>query len=104
LISKNKNFKQEITYNSTGIDISTPFLNLPFYEISRVRKNSPADKVGLQERDVIVEINNNKVYKYSLNELLEILQGPPGKLVNFKIKRDNRYMFIELKIEDEIEL
>lgn len=70
-------------------DIKYSFSLKPLFKISNLRKNSPAEICGLRKGDLIVEINNNRVFNYSLQEINELLKSEDGKNIFMKINRDN---------------
>ncbi len=95
-IAESSEFK---TQQSTKISFSdtTPKINdvkysfslKPLFKIANLRKNSPAEICGLRKGDLILEINNNKVFNYTLQEINELLKSEEGKTINIKINRDN---------------
>ncbi len=57
--------------------------------VSSVKKSSPADKVGILPRDVIVEVNGKAIKDY--NELPRMIASlPVGKKVELKVLRDGK--------------
>lgn len=64
--------------------------------ISRVFENSPAEKGGIQENDVIIEFNGKSVRRYSdLPPLVGVVK--PGDKVEVKVVRDSKT--VKLKVE-----
>jgi PDZ domain len=75
-------------------DIKYSFSLKPLFKISNLRKNSPAEICGLKKGDLILEINNNKVFNYTLQEINELLKSEEGKTINITINRnDIEYQF-----------
>ncbi|WP_346882753.1 PDZ domain-containing protein [uncultured Algibacter sp.] len=60
----------------------------PAYTIVELRKDSPADKAGLQIGDVIINIDGKRAHLYSLQQITEILYGDAGKRIKIKVDRD----------------
>ena len=58
------------------------------YIISEVRKNSPAEKVGLKARDVVLKINDRPSYNYKLEEIIHIFSTNEGKKIKLLIERE----------------
>lgn len=66
--------------------------------ISKVMENSAAQKVGLQDYDVILEVNDIKVN--STSELHEIIiQFDPGEEINCTIKRKGKIQKVTLSLQ-----
>lgn len=66
--------------------------------ISSVSKNSPAQKAGLKEGDIIIEYNNRPVKDLSVfrNELALL---DPGVKVNLKIIRNGKKQMVTVKLD-----
>jgi serine protease Do len=57
--------------------------------IRRVERNSPAERAGLKEGDVIVEFNRQEVI--GVQQLTRLVrETPTGRTVDVKVRRDNR--------------
>lgn len=68
--------------------------------ISDIKKNSPADRAGLQIADIIVEINGERITDDS--SLLSIMQDSrAGDIWKIKVYRDKKIVTIELKLEKQ---
>jgi serine protease Do len=65
--------------------------------VSSVAENSPADKAGLKENDVILEINGVRV-EGTLQFGRLVSETPPGRAVTLKIVRDGKRMDIKATI------
>lgn len=64
-----------------------------------VVKNSPAEKVGLQEKDIILEVDGQQVNQD--NNLVNILQNYlPGDTLNLKVLRGDSNINVELVLAD----
>src|SRR5215831_3924405 len=57
--------------------------------IRRVEPNSPAEKAGLKEDDVVVEFNKQEVM--GVQQLMRLVrETPAGRTVDVKVLRNNR--------------
>ena len=72
----------------------------PVYTISNIRKNSPAELSGLQKGDIIISINNVTGYKYSLQEINNLLRSEEGKWLYFEIERDSKILKFKFQLKD----
>lgn len=84
-----EDFNEDVdgTYQGIGAEIKYNEDKLPI--IGKVFSNSPAEKAGLQENDIIYKVNGEDVTKKSLSEIAEVVKGEQGTDVNITIKRDN---------------
>ncbi len=93
LINKNASITLDVAQDKL-VNFKYKFSLKPVFKIMSVRKNSPAAACGLIKDDVILTINKDKVYRYSLQELNEILKSEEGKWITLEIKRNNKtYVF-----------
>lgn len=104
LVKPNRNFNDKFRYNVSGLEITTPILNFPYFVVSEVRKDSPADQAGLQRGDVIVELEYERVYNFTLSELLEVFHSSQDKKIKLYIQRGQEFMNFELELKDVLKL
>ncbi len=90
------------TYQGIGAEIKYNESNLP--AIGEVFENSPAEKAGLKENDIILKVNDVDVKDKSLSEIADIVKGNSGTKVNMTIKHDNeeKTLTIERAVVDNI--
>lgn len=70
------------------------------YDDKAVLPNSPAEKAGVKENDIILEIDGEKIT--SENGLTDILQRKKiGQKINLKILREGREIFLEALLEEK---
>ncbi len=74
----------------------------PGIEISNIRKNSVADKAGLEIEDRIVSINGKKAASYKLSEIQEILQKSADETIIVEVERKGKKITVELLLKEEI--
>ena len=83
-------------------DFRYKFQLKPIYEIVNVRKRSAAEKSGLQKGDVIISINNNKPYKYTLQQINNLLKSEEDIWVNLEVERNSVLLKFRFRLEDEL--
>jgi hypothetical protein len=92
------------TFNSSGEKVTDNFkykFSLkPIFEISNVRKNSPADLCGLKTGDIIVTVNKSPVYTYSLQKINEMFKSEEEKWINLEIERNGQIMKFRFQLLD----
>lgn len=93
----------DITFDESGNKVNTnfkyKFTLKPIYTIANIRKDSPAELCGLKKGDTIIRINNTFGYKYSLEEINDILKSEEGKWLHFEIERNNQILKFKLQLK-----
>ncbi len=102
ILKPNSNFKDDFKYNLSGIDIFTPFPDVPIYQITKIRQGSPAWIAGLEEGDQIVMINGVETSLYNLSNVIQMLQSKEGKKMTVGIKRENEIFSARFTLDDPI--
>jgi hypothetical protein len=72
----------------------------PIFEVYYIRKNSPAEKSGLQVGDVISKVDNKNAHYLTIQKIKEIFQSKKGKEITLEIIRYDLLFTITLKLED----
>ncbi|MFV8343345.1 PDZ domain-containing protein [Flavobacterium sp. XS2P39] len=85
--------------NNTN-DFKYKFRLKPIYEISHVRKNSPAANSGLQKGDLIISINKNLTYRYSLQEINSLFKSEEEKWITLEVKRNGQTLKFRFQLHD----
>ncbi len=102
LIRPNSYFKTEFKYNLSGLDITTPFPDIPVYQVTKIRKGSPAWIAGLEVGDQIVTVNGIETSEYTLSNLVQLLQSKAGRTMRVGVKRDEQVFQAKFTLEDPI--
>ncbi|MBP6181531.1 aspartyl protease family protein [Flavobacterium sp.] len=71
-------------------DFKYKFKLKPVYEIANIRKKSPAANSGLQKGDILVSINKNLAYKYSLQEINSLFRSEEENWITLEIQRNGQ--------------
>ncbi len=74
----------------------------PAYRIVELRKDSPAERIGLKIGDVILYINNKATYNYSLQEIIHFFYGETNSKIRLKIERNGVPMTFVFRLESPI--
>jgi hypothetical protein len=88
--------------NGSGGNFRYKFSLKPIYEIVNIRKNSAAEKSGLQKGDIIVSINNERPYKYSLQQINQLLKSEHDIWITIEVERNSLILKFRFKLEDEL--
>lgn len=84
--------------NENGNNFKYKFVLKPIYIIANVRKNSPAALSGLQKGDIVVNINNEPAYQYTLEKINALLKSEEEKWITFEVERDSQLMKFKFQL------
>jgi hypothetical protein len=102
LIKPNGYFKDKFKYNLSGVDITTPYPDVPVYQVTKIRKGSPAWIAGLEVGDQIMTINGIETAEYSLTNLIQLLQSKVGRTLRVGVRREDQVFQAKFTLEDPI--
>ncbi|MBD1396088.1 aspartyl protease family protein [Pontibacter sp. JH31] len=102
ILVPNKKYREPFYYNMTGLEISTPLPGANFYIVSHVIEDSPAKLSGLMPGDQLLNINGRDCKELALEEVLELFDTKPGRKVRMKLKRDSKYVNVEMVLQSRI--
>jgi hypothetical protein len=102
LIRPNSYFKSDFKYNLSGIDITTPYPDVPVYQVTKIREGSPAWIAGLEVGDQIVSVNGMETAEYSLSNLVQLFQSKPGRTMRVGVRREDQVFYAKFTLEDPI--
>ncbi|MCZ8198734.1 MAG: aspartyl protease family protein [Flavobacterium sp.] len=96
---------QDNTFDASGnkagsANFKYKFELKPIYEITNIRKNSPAIEVGLQKGDILKTINYHSVNSMSLSEINNLLKSEEGKWLNFEVERNGQNLNFRFQIKE----
>ncbi|CAM3482994.1 PDZ domain-containing protein [Flavobacterium chungbukense] len=96
------NTLEEFQGDKNNNNFKYKFALKPVYEIVNVRKNSAAEKCGLRKGDIIVSINKIQPYRYSLQQINNLLKSEEDIWVNMEVERNSVVLKFRFKLEDEL--
>ncbi len=101
-LRKNTSFNKKFNYNMTGITLKAKGSRLRKYEITDVRKDSPADKSGVQSGDEVIMVNGLPAADMDLNSINSYFNSKPGKRVKLELLRDGQRLIMLVPLESQI--
>lgn len=101
-LKKNSSFNKKFYFNLSGIDLKAKGSNLNVFEVSEVRKQSPADKVGIQQGDIVISVNGIVTKDLHLNEINAMLNTKPGKKIVLALERNKIRYELAFRLENQI--
>jgi hypothetical protein len=94
------------TFDKNGTKISSDFRYKfqlkPVFEIANIRKKSAAERSGLKIGDVIISINKNKAYRYSLQQINTLLKSEDDIWISLEVERDSQILKFRFQLTDEL--
>ena len=82
------------TYQGIGAEIKYNDKKEP--TIGKIFSNSPAEKAGLNENDILLKVDDVDVTKKTLSQIADIVKGKKGSSVNLTVKRDEEELTINI--------
>lgn len=101
-LQKNRERQKPFRYNTSGLDIIKPIENIPVYTVAHILKDSPAARAGIQVGDQLTHINGLSVTTLSLNEVLHLLNGRPGRKMRIHVHRNGTSMRFSFRLKDAL--
>lgn len=96
ILEPNANFSYEDDFDMAGLWLTK---DNDTTKVDFVVKDSPADKAGIKEGDVVVKINGQWTNDLLLRDLREMLRAGQGKKVSLIINSEGKEKNIQLKLK-----
>jgi PDZ domain/Aspartyl protease len=71
----------------------------PVYTVASVRKDSPAERCGLQKGDLVLSINGSNAYNFSLQRINDLLKEEEGKWLYFEVDRNGQVLKFRFQLK-----
>jgi hypothetical protein len=101
-LKKNGSFNKKFYYNLSGLTIRAKGARLRDFEIADVRKNTNAEKCGLQAGDRLLVVNGIDLSELELNNVNSLFNRKPGKKIKLTIMRNGEKIKKEFALESQI--
>ena len=72
-------------------------------KVAGVRRHSPAQKAGIQPKDIIVRLQGKSINQYDLKEVRKLLSSKNGKLIEMKITRNGKIKAIQFNLDNRLD-
>ncbi len=98
----NQMLQNSFSYNIAGIELLQDYPR--FYEtrVSKVWKDSPADKKGVKIDDLILEVDKQPVFTLKLSEIRNIFETPRRLPLHLVIQRENEVIDVFLDMRSAL--
>ena len=99
---KNSDFKNDFTYNLSGLTVKAtgPYFNR--FVVAEVRENSAGEEGGVKVGDIILSINGHLSQDLTLNDVIGFLNTKPNRKVNLLLKRDEEEFKVSFRLRNLI--
>jgi len=101
-IKRGKDFKDDFSYNLSGLTVKAKGSRLNTFEVIEVRENSVSDIAGFKSGDIIISINNVSADNMHLNHVLNFLNAKENKKLRIEIRRDGERLKKVFRLKSQI--
>jgi len=101
-IKRGKEYKEDFTYNLSGLVVKAKGSRLNTFEIVKVRENSTGENAGFKKGDIIRSINNVAASNMNLNHIVNFLNAKEGKKLKIEVMRDNEIIKKVFRLKSQI--
>jgi len=95
----NKNYKRAFKFDKSGLIVIAAGRHLNTFTIHDVLESSPADLAGLQQGDILKNLNGYPTNLLSLKQITDTLKKREGKRIRIVVKRDNKRMVFKFRLK-----
>lgn len=72
----------------------------PVFSVVELRKNSPAERAGLELGDVVIKVNGKDTHNMELQDLMAKFYEDEGELMRLKVDRKGQLITISFRLEN----
>lgn len=98
----NGNFKDMFSYNVAGIEVAQVLPFVPQAEVWKVWEDSPASIAGVREGDQILEVNGQKAFQITINELRKMFETPSRFPLRLTLLRNSEEISVKIDMKSKI--
>jgi hypothetical protein len=98
ILEPNENFHKSFEYDKSGIYLIVNDDNKDLYKVAYIVKNSPAERAGIIQGDVLLEVNDIPVSNYNYEQMKNYFKQE-GKTITVKISRNTSTIKLNIKLE-----
>lgn len=95
LVGDNTDNNERKTQNS----FKYKYVLKPVYTVASVRKDSPAERCGIQKGDQVLSINGSNAYNFTLQRINDLLKEEEGKWLYFEVDRNGQVLKFRFQLK-----
>ncbi len=99
---KNSAYSRKFHFNMSGITLKAKGARLRRFEVTDIRENSSAQKVGIQPGDELISINGISASDLDLNSINAFFNSKPGRKVRVDLLRGTQRIHTTFALESPI--
>ncbi len=101
-LKKNSAFAKKFNFNMSGLTLKAKGARLRKYEVTDVRKNSSAEKIGIQAGDELFSINGLRTSDLDLSSVNGYFNSKPGRKIRLELLRNGERLTKTLELQSQI--
>ncbi|MTI22637.1 hypothetical protein E1176_16515 [Fulvivirga sp. RKSG066] len=101
-IKKGKDFRDDFSYNLSGLVVKAKGSRLNTFEVIEVRKGSVGDEAGFIQGDIITSINSISAKNMHLNQVTNFLNARENKKLRIEIQRGSEKIKKKIRLKSQI--
>lgn len=98
-LKKNRLFRKPFEYNMSGIELIAIGPLLETYVVSKVAKDTPADRAGIKEGDIVLSVNGMAFPELTLATFSNLVHSRPNKRVKIRLLRNGQILKKKFRLE-----
>ncbi|MCU0447827.1 MAG: aspartyl protease family protein [Microscillaceae bacterium] len=102
ILRPNRAFSDPFEFNTSGMEVVAEGDDFKTFVIGTIRKNSPADEVGLQKGDTLIAVDDNMSTTLTMSELYKIVNKKGGRRTALFVKRNDLFFIVEILLREPI--
>jgi len=98
-IKKNRLFRKDFEYNMSGMELMAVGPLLSTLIVSKIIKDTPAHRAGIQEGDLVFSVNGRRPPELDLSIYSSLVSKRPGKRIRVKVLRQGQLVKKKFRLE-----
>ncbi len=88
----------KFNFGNENLEFKYKFELKPIYQIINIRNGTEAAKIGLKKGDIITTINGIRSYKYTLEQINNLLKIAEEDIIKIEVERNNEKLLFRLRL------